>query len=69
MTQGFRIALAVAGDLGKPVIPVRFGNPRAARAVMPVPEAAMDEDRLLAAEIGDVRIAGNVPAVQAVADN
>ena len=33
---------------------------------MPVPKAAMDEDRALAADVGDVGIAGNVLAMQPI---
>ena len=61
------VAGAVAADLGAPVIRIRLRHPRAAPAIVAVPEAAMHEDRLFRAEEGDVGIAGNILAMQPVA--
>ena len=43
-----RVARAVARDLGAPIVGVGLGHARAARAVVAMPEAAVDEDRQLA---------------------
>ena len=62
-----RIACAIAGDLGDPIRRVTLGNPRAARAIMPVPETPVHKYGAPGADIGNVGITQNVLAVQAVA--
>ena len=61
------VAGAVARDLGAPIVGVRLGHARAARAVVPMPETAVDEDRQLAAAVDDVRLARQVGAAEPVA--
>src|SRR5690606_10208614 len=57
----------IAGDLAEPIVPVRLRHACAPRAVMPMPEAAMDKNGLFPPDIGDVGIAGNVLAMKAIA--
>ena len=61
------VSLSVSSDLGDPVASVRLWYARAALAIVAVPEAAMDEDRFLPANEGDVGLAREFGPVEAVA--
>ena len=61
------VLLSVSSDFGDPVASVRLRYARAALAIVAVPEAAMDEDHFLPANEGDVGLAGEIGAVEAVA--
>ena len=62
------VPLPIPADLGQPVVAVDLRNARAAGAVVAVPEAAVDEDHQPAPGHDDVRFAGQILAVKAVAD-
>ncbi len=57
----------VAGDLGAPIGRVGLGRPRAARAIMSMPKAAMDENRKFAGGVDDVRLSRQIAAMKSVA--
>ena len=61
------VAGYVAGDFGCPVFGVGLRNSLSARALVAVPEAAVNKDGLLAADEDEVRAARQVAAVQAIA--
>ena len=67
LREDFSVPRPVAGDLGDPVGAMLLGHPRAALAVMSMPETAMHEDRDPAADIGDVRRARDVAPIEPVA--
>jgi hypothetical protein len=62
-----RVPRPVAGDLVLPVGGVGLRQARAARAIVPVPEAAMHEDGGAAGTQDDVGRAGEVGGVEAEA--
>ena len=61
------IPIPVARDLANPIFSVRLRDPRPARTVVAMPEAAVDEDGETPARQNDVRLARQVGAVEAVA--
>ena len=65
--EGFHVAGAVAGDLGAPIVGVGLRHARAARAIVPVPEAAVDENREPARAVDDVGLARQIGAMEPVA--
>src|SRR6185312_11652751 len=61
------VARPVTGDLGAPIVGVGLRHAGAARAIVPVPEAAVDEDGEFSPDVNDVRLARQVGAIQPVA--
>ena len=61
------VARPVAGDLGAPIVGVGLRRPRAARAIMAVPEAAVHENRELAGDVDDVGLTRQIAAMKPVA--
>ncbi len=62
--HGGGVAIGVAGNFCAPIGGVGFRRPRAALAVMTVPEAAMNKDHSFVARQNDVGLAGEVGAMQ-----
>src|SRR5262249_1257306 len=61
------VAGAVARDLAAPIIGVVFRRAASPRAIVAVPETAVDENGELAPAVNYVRLAGEIRAMQAIA--
>ena len=61
------VARHVAADLGLPVVAIGRRHPGAAGAIVAVPETAMDEEGSLRGGEDEIRLAGEIVAIEAEA--
>jgi hypothetical protein len=61
------VARPVTGDLGAPIGGVGLRSARPARAIVAMPETAVNENRELAGNVNDIRLARQIAAMKPVA--